>query len=156
MDGRDEKHERRQKPGYVEPPEVRLADELAKRAQRPLQRRCRWQLGGTPNPIRNHEAEAGNPEPNHHEGHPPALAVDQPSREQRHQERAEPSTRQGDSRRDPAVAVEPGLHGRNRGRVADRQTEAKAPPNPHVAFPNPPHSPPSNPRSPATPNPPAT
>jgi hypothetical protein len=28
-----------------------------------LQRRYRWQLGGTPNPIRNHEAEAGNPIP---------------------------------------------------------------------------------------------
>src|SRR5438132_1142329 len=130
MDNRHEKHERRKKPGYVGPPEARLADELAKRAQRPLQRKCRWQLGGTPNPIRNHEAEAGNPEPDHDEGHPPTLAVDQPPREQRHQERTEPGTRQGDSRRNPAIAIEPGLHGGNRGRVAERQTKAKAQPEP--------------------------
>ena len=85
-----------------------------------------------------HEAEAGNPEPDHDEGHPPTLAVDQPPREQRHQERTEPGTRQSDSRRNPAIAVEPGLHGRNRGRVADRQTEAKAQPERDIGFPNPP------------------
>jgi len=59
------------------------------------------------------------------ESYAPTLVFDQPSREQRHQERTEPSARQGDAGRNPAIAIEPGLHRRNRGRVADRQPETK-------------------------------
>jgi hypothetical protein len=91
---------------------------------------------GAPDPVRGQEAETGHPEPDQNESYPPTLVFDQLSREQRHQERTEPGPGQGDARRNPAITIEPGLHRRNRGRVANRQPETKARTERDIGFPN--------------------
>src|SRR5262249_39328728 len=107
MNEGDKERERRQEAGHVEQPEDWIASELAKRIIKWLRRRCCSGSGGTPDPIRNREAQTGYSEADDDEGYPPTVAVDQPGRNKRHQERTERRARQGDARCNPAIAVEP-------------------------------------------------